>query len=90
MVKVQNPFAVALVNIANSQDIGSFKKIFDYFSPRLKSFLMKSGADEAIAEEIIQETIINNPLFNDDIKNSNNLIFKIISSILYLNDFFIM
>lgn len=31
--------------------------------------------------EIIQETIINNPLFNDDIKNSNNLIFKIISSI---------
>ena len=57
MVKVQNPFAVALVNIAESQDIGSFKKIFDYFSPRLKSFLMKSGADEAIAEEIIQETM---------------------------------
>ena len=48
---------MALVNIANSQDIGSFKKIFDYFSPRLKSFLMKSGADEAIAEEIIQETM---------------------------------
>ena len=57
MVKVKNPFAVALVNIAESQDIGSFKKIFDYFSPRLKSFLMKSGADEAIAEEIIQETM---------------------------------
>ena len=36
---------------------GSFKKIFDYFSPRLKSFLMRSGADEAIAEEIIQETM---------------------------------
>ena len=57
MVKVQNPFAVALVNIADSQDIGSFKKIFDYFSPRLKSFLMKSGADEGITEEIIQETM---------------------------------
>ena len=57
MVKEKNPFAVALVNIAESQDIGSFKKIFDYFSPRLKSFLMKSGADEAIAEEIIQETM---------------------------------
>ena len=57
MVKVKNPFAVALVNIADSQDIASFKKIFDYFSPRLKSFLMKSGADEAIAEEIIQETM---------------------------------
>ena len=57
MVKVQNPFAVALVNIADSQDIASFKKIFDYFSPRLKSFLMKSGAEEGIAEEIIQETM---------------------------------
>ena len=47
----------ALKNIAERQDIGSFKKIFDYFGPRLKSFLMKSGADEAIAEEIIQETM---------------------------------
>ena len=57
MVKVKNPFVAALVNIAKSQDIESFKKIFDYFSPRLKSFLMRSGADEAIAEEIVQETM---------------------------------
>ena len=57
MVKTKNPFVEALVKIAESQDISSFKKIFDYFSPRLKSFLMKSGADEAVAEEIIQETM---------------------------------
>ena len=57
MVKVKNPFIEALAKVAESQDIGSFKKIFDYFSPRLKSFLMRSGADEAIAEEIIQETM---------------------------------
>ncbi len=57
MVKAKNPFVEALVKIAESQDISSFKKIFDYFSPRLKSFLMKSGADEAVAEEIIQETM---------------------------------
>ena len=57
MVKVKNPFVAALVNTAKSQDIESFKKNFDYFSPRLKSFLMRSGADEAIAEEIIQETM---------------------------------
>ena len=53
MVKVKNPFVEALQNIAERQDIQSFKKIFDYFGPRLKSFLMKSGADEAVAEEII-------------------------------------
>ncbi len=56
-VKVKNPFIDALAKIAEKQDIDSFKKIFDYFSPRLKSFLMKSGAEEAIAEEIIQETM---------------------------------
>ena len=72
MVKVQNPFAVALVNIADSQDIGSFKKIFDYFSPRLKSFLMKSGADEAIAEEIIQETMTHEVTY--DYPSSLNLL----------------
>ena len=46
----------ALQNIAERQILGVLK-IFDYFGPRLKSFLMKSGADEAIAEEIIQETM---------------------------------
>ena len=57
MVKTANPFVAAILNIAESHDIGSFKKIFEYFSPRLKSFLMKSGAEESIAEEIIQETM---------------------------------
>ena len=57
MVKTANPFVAAILNIAEIQDIGSFKKIFEYFSPRLKSFLMKSGAEESIAEEIIQETM---------------------------------
>ena len=57
MAKVKNPFIEALAKVAESQDISSFKKIFDYFSPRLKSFLMRSGADEVIAEEIIQETM---------------------------------
>jgi uncharacterized membrane protein YqhA len=31
--------------------------------------------------DIIQATVFNNPLFNEDINNSNNLLFKIISSI---------
>lgn len=31
--------------------------------------------------DIIQATILNNPLFNHEISNSNNLLFKIISSI---------
>ena len=31
--------------------------------------------------DIIQATVLNNPLFNQEISNSNNLLFKIISSI---------
>ena len=31
--------------------------------------------------DIIQATVLNNPLFNHEISNSNNLLFKIISSI---------
>ena len=66
MVKVKNPFVEALKNIAERQDIGSFKKIFDYFGPRLKSFLMKSGADDAVAEEIIQEIYEGTPQYCED------------------------
>ena len=55
--KIKNPFIDSLKQIAIDQDKASFKKIFDYFGPRLKSFLMSSGAEESIAEEVIQETM---------------------------------
>ena len=55
--KIKNPFIDSLNQVAINQDKASFKKIFDYFGPRLKSFLMSSGADETVAEEVIQETM---------------------------------
>jgi RNA polymerase sigma-70 factor (ECF subfamily) len=55
--KVKNPFINAMKQIADHQDKSSFKMIFDYFGPRLKSFLMSSGAEESIAEEVVQETM---------------------------------
>ena len=55
--KEKNPFIGALEQIAKNQDMKSFKMVFDYFGPRLKSFLMSSGAEESIAEEVIQETM---------------------------------
>ncbi len=47
----------AMKKIAKSEDIESFKLIYDYFGPRLKSFLISSGSEETSAEEIIQETM---------------------------------
>ena len=55
--KKKNQYIEALSKIASKKDMASFKIIFDYFGPRLKSFLMSSGSTESIAEEIIQETM---------------------------------
>ena len=55
--KKKNQYIEALSKIASKKDVASFKIIFDYFGPRLKSFLMSSGSNESIAEEIIQETM---------------------------------
>ena len=55
--KIKNPFIDCLKKIATNQDITSFKVIFEFFGPRLKSFLISSGAEESIAEEIVHETM---------------------------------
>ena len=33
-------------------------RIFDYFAPRLKSFMMRKGASAELAEDLVQETMI--------------------------------
>lgn len=46
-----------LVAIATSQDQGAYKRVFSAIAPRLKSFLMVQGTQEAVAEEILQDTM---------------------------------
>lgn len=36
----------------------AFGRLFDHFAPRVKAFLMKSGADAAMAEECAQEVMV--------------------------------
>ena len=48
-----------LVNsIAENQDRAAFRLIFDYYGPRVKSFMLRSGCSEGLAEEIAQETLL--------------------------------
>lgn len=47
-----------LHDIAENQSKKSFKLIFKYFAPRLKSYLIKLGAANNQAEEVIQEVMI--------------------------------
>ncbi|MBR2656173.1 MAG: sigma-70 family RNA polymerase sigma factor [Loktanella sp.] len=44
--------------VRDDQDKTAFAELFAYFAPRVKSFLMKSGASPDLAEEVAQEVMV--------------------------------
>lgn len=44
--------------VANSRDRAAFTALFEHFAPRVKAFMLRSGASEASAEEVAQETLL--------------------------------
>lgn len=44
--------------VARAQDRNAFARLFAYFAPRVKSFLIRSGLADAVAEEVTQEVMI--------------------------------
>jgi len=50
-------WAELVARIHRSQDQAAFSELFDHFAPRVKSFLMKSGADAGMSEECAQEVM---------------------------------
>ena len=46
-----------LARIRDDRDEAAFVDLFRYFAPRVKAFLMRSGADAAMAEECAQEVL---------------------------------
>ena len=46
-----------VVRIHAEKDQTAFAELFRHFAPRVKAFLMKSGADDALAEECTQEVM---------------------------------
>lgn len=54
----ENEEFVALVTrVRAEKDREAFAKLFRHFAPRVKAFLMKSGANEGLAEECTQEVM---------------------------------
>lgn len=47
-----------LHRVANARDTEAFKKLFLSFAPRVKSYMMRQGADAHTAEELAQETLL--------------------------------
>ncbi|MGI9371992.1 MAG: sigma-70 family RNA polymerase sigma factor [Hyphomicrobiales bacterium] len=55
---IQVEMANHLAQIAERQDREAFRDVFLHFGPRLKSFMIKKGADVNQAEELVQETML--------------------------------
>lgn len=49
---------VLLARVGTHRDRRAFAVLFDYFAPRVKSFLMRLGSDMPLAEEVTQEAMI--------------------------------
>lgn len=47
-----------LKQVADAQDTDAFAEVFEHFAPRVKAFLMKGGADHALAEECAQDVMV--------------------------------
>ena len=47
-----------LLAVARNRDRASFIELFEYFAPRIKSFLMKGGTGAELADELAQETML--------------------------------
>ena len=58
MEKTENDDWVACMTaIRDAQDEAAFARLFGHFAPRVKAFLMRSGADATLAEECAQEAM---------------------------------
>jgi RNA polymerase sigma-70 factor (ECF subfamily) len=47
-----------LTMVAKSRDRQAFERLYGYFAPRIKSYMMRQGADEASADDLAQEAMV--------------------------------
>ncbi len=47
-----------LRRVAEHSDVVAFQELFENFAPRIKSYMMRKGADANTAEELAQETLL--------------------------------
>jgi RNA polymerase sigma-70 factor (ECF subfamily) len=55
--KARSDWITHIERIRNDKDQVAFAELFQHFAPRVKAFLMKSGADATLAEECAQEVM---------------------------------
>lgn len=55
--QVETDWAALVLRVRDHQDKAAFAALFRHFAPRVKAFLMKSGADATTAEECAQDVM---------------------------------
>lgn len=53
-----SPLTVQMLAVKDARDRAAFAELFDYFAPRLKGFIMRSGTGSGQAEEIVQDVML--------------------------------
>lgn len=54
----RNPMSELLSLIATDRSDAAFRRLFDEFGPRIRSYMLRQGADADLADELTQETLI--------------------------------
>lgn len=52
------PWVDEMLSVRDSRDVAAFTRLFVHFAPRIKGFLIKSGADATTAEECAQDVMV--------------------------------
>ncbi|MCC7253916.1 sigma-70 family RNA polymerase sigma factor [Hyphomicrobium sp.] len=70
-----------LQRVAANGDVEAFRALFEAYAPRVKSYMLRQGADPATAEELAQETLLavwrKAALYSDEKGSATTWIFTI-------------
>lgn len=80
-VKISRTMSDLLQKVAQSRDVEAFRKLFELYGPRVKSYMMRQGADATTAEDLAQETLLTvwrkAQLYSDEKGSATTWIFTI-------------
>ncbi len=80
-VMIPRTMSDLLQKVAQSRDVEAFRKLFELYGPRVKSYMMRQGADATTAEDLAQETLLTvwrkAQLYSDEKGSATTWIFTI-------------
>ena len=80
-VKIPRAMSDLLQKVAQARDVEAFRKLFELYGPRVKSYMMRQGADATTAEDLAQETLLTvwrkAQLYSDEKGSATTWIFTI-------------